>query len=408
MKKLLLGAMALAYSLTSFGQNINDHDIVFQYIQLPLIKIDDKYDSYSVHVNHNYLEANKDSAELYLIKNKAAMDVFHQMMSVYQLQVDSLNRSHLIQMADWEKKTNAGVTNADGTALAMPASPLYPTPPSYPLEQKPILNSMLDTGFVENLINVDGYSKGGNDVKITVSIGGITFMPIKENKTTTSGKTKYTYSLPYTLPIQIKVETTTQGVLLEQEYGTGIQNYGLKSFDSKYEYQVYMLDNRDAVYADAERSARNSVFNSINQLLNNQIGFPEVNRRTELYSVKKFKDFDYSDVTNAFTLTSQALYKVKLDRDHSTAMDEIDDAIKAIDAILAESNTYDKKSRINDKITAMLQCNKIELLIWQAEFDEAFTLMNLVLNSGEGKARRHVDGLQGYYRDLQKRWEANY
>ena len=45
----------------------------------------------------------------------------------------------------------------------------------------------------------------------------------------------------------------------------------------------------------------------------------------------------------------------------------------------------------------MLQCNKAELLIWQAEFDQADALVNIAMNSGEGKAKRHLRDEIGFY-----------
>lgn len=408
MKHLLLSAALLFIGASVSAQNINDHKIGFQYIQLPLIKIDESLTEYAVVIEHDYLKANEDSLALFEIRKEATMNVFHQMMTSYQLQVDSLNRNQLILMADWEKKVNAGTKNPDGTELAMPASPIYPMPPSYPQMDSVRLNSPLDEATFANTIAIEGFEKGDNDITVTLSIQAIQFFPVVETKSGTGATTKYTYRMPYTLPINVKVESATQGVILQEEMNTGQQSYSLGSYKSKYEFDLYVMDNEDEMYAKVEAGARNSAIQQINNYLNEQIGFPLKTRGTELYSVKKFKDYDYTDVTQAFTLTSQALYKVKIDRDHSTALPEIDAAIAAIDAILAESNTFDNKARINDKITAMLQCNKIELLIWKADFNEAYGLMDLVMNSGEGKAKRHVDDLRGYYMNLQKRWEMHY
>jgi hypothetical protein len=76
--------------------------------------------------------------------------------------------------------------------------------------------------------------------------------------------------------------------------------------------------------------------------------------------------------------------------------------------ILEESNFSDKKARINTKVTAMLQCNLAELLVWQGEYDKADATVNIAKNSGEGKAKRHCNGTTNFYADQRKRWNAHY
>ena len=144
-----------------------------------------------------------------------------------------------------------------------------------------------------------------------------------------------------------------------------------------------------------------------NIIINNQFGFVTRSRSAEIYSVKNFKNYDYTDVTSAFSIATLALTAVGDDRDRSGAMDKLDDAINAIKLILEES-TPDNKARVNPKVTAMLQCNLAELLIWQAEFDKADATVNIAMNSGEGKAKRHCKDELGFYKDQRKRWKVNY
>jgi hypothetical protein len=156
-----------------------------------------------------------------------------------------------------------------------------------------------------------------------------------------------------------------------------------------------------------ETAARAKAITETNRYLNSQIGYRQVSRTAEIYAVKKYKSYDYSDVTMAYTKTVQALMLVSQDRDRSAAMDKIEEAIADWDMIMEESNTYDKKARINSKITAMIQCNLAELYAWKGEYDKAEMYTNLAISAG-GKFKRHANGEKGFYADQKKRWNVHY
>lgn len=408
MKKLLLTVSIFCGASMVFGQNINDHKMTFSYIQLPNIKIDDSFTTYELKVEHDYLQANEDSTALHQMRHDAAMASFQTLLARYQSDRDSLDKIHLRSLATWEKAVNAGSTNADGTALAQPAPPVYPEPPAYPKMTTPILHTDYDASNIGQNVSVAGFQEGLGGVVITLSMKPIQHLPIVKTKKGTGASTKYQYKAPYILPIGIKVQSPTQGIILEKTLFTSAKYYNLKEQSSQYDHQLFMIDNKATLYAQIETFARNAALNSTREYLNNQIGFVTKSRSIEAYSVKKFKDYDYTDVTEAYTKMTLALVTVKNDRDRSGAEDKIEDALEAFNSILEESNTYDKKARINDKVTAMIQCNIAELLIWKADFDKADGIANIALNSGEGKAKRHIKDELGFYADQRKRWDVNY
>ena len=408
MKQALLAVSVFLAGTTAFGQNINDHKISFTYIQLPLQKIDSQYDNYSVSVEHAYEQANEDSTNLFEIRQQAALAFFNTQIEIYQNQRDSLDRIHLTNLATWEKQVNAGVTNPDGTQLPRPNPPIYPAPPAYPRTEQPVLHSEYLNENVTQRINLAGYEVGTGEVEITITLNPIRNIRIVSGKKGTGAATKYTYSARYILPIGVKVTSPTQGILMETTLFDNEQSYNMRDYDSQFEYELYMKDNREVFFRELETYARSQALSMTNDYINNQFGFVERNRVAEIYSVKSYKGYDYTDVTNAFTKITFALQEVSNSRDRSTAQAKIQDAINATIGILEESNLSDNKSRINDKITAMLQCNLAELYVWQGEFDKCEATMNIASNSGEGKARRHLDDEKGFYADQRKRWEVHY
>ena len=231
---------------------------------------------------------------------------------------------------------------------------------------------------------------------------------IVKTKKGTGATTKYLYSARYAMPVAVKLASPTQGILLETTLFTSAKTYKMSDQKSQYDHQIYMLDHKDEFYNNLELYARNAALLETNNYLNNRFGYVNKSRATEIYSVKSFKNYDYTDVTQAYSLAVQALQIVGVERDRDGAMKRLDGAIDAIKMILEESNFSDKKARINTKVTAMLYCNLAELLVWQGEYDKADATVNIALNSREGKAKRHCKGVTGFYADQRKRWNVHY
>lgn len=402
MKKIITLLFLCLSVIELSAQNIDDNKVNFPYIQLPLQKINAQFTSYEVRVNHLYKNANNDSTTVYNLRKETAQKAYEIQYATWLEQKKLVEKNYLAQMATYEKAINAG------TVATLPANPVYPVAPvTTPLE-KIRLHSELQDAEVSNSIDLQGFQKGLGGSIITIDIYPIRSVKIIETKTGTGATTKYEYKCQYILPVEVTFETPTDGKLYKRILFDNLQNYSMKSYASKYEYQAWYIDNIDKFYLDMERDVRKSALNEINQILNNEFGFVKMTRGTEIYSVKKYKDYDYKDVIEAYTLTTQALTLVSKDRNRAGAIAKLDIAINKWKAILEESNTVDEKSRINDKITAMIQCNLAELLIWKGDFDGADLYVNLALNSGVFKFKNQAERVQGFYADQRKRWEVHF
>lgn len=408
MKNQVLYCIFTMCSFASFGQNINDHKISFNYVQLPLIKVDPQFNQYEILVENDFERANADSLTMYAAREAAAMEFFKSQSAIYYRQRDSLDRLYLTSLSVWEKNTNAGVKNADGSDLEKPAPPMYPFAPIYPNIPTPILHAPFTADGITDRVELAGFQRGSGAVQITVTIHPIRNIRISSAKKGVGSATNYEYTAHYVLPIGLKVSSPSQGILMQTTLFDTERTYKMRDQKSQYDHELYMMDNNEAFFRELEAYARAQALTRANNHLNSNFGFVEKTRTTEIYSVKSFKGYDYTDVTNAMTKTNKALQAIGSDRDRSDALTDIQDAMNAIKGILEDSNLSDNKARINDKITAMLQCNLIELYIWQAQFDKANGTINIVLNSGEGKAKRHLNDETNFYADQRKRWEANY
>ena len=408
MKTTFFSLVFLFVAQISLGQNIRDNKVDFNYIQLPKILIDKSFNQYEVRVNHNYLDANEDSLALYAVKQDAAKKEYEANIARYYSTKDSLERLYLVQLSAWEKQLNAGATNGQGQPIVQPTAPIFPEPPVLRRIEEPRLHTKLDEETVSNGVQIQGYEQGIGGSILNISIDPLRVLRIVEKKKGTGASTKYTYTCEFSLPVQIKLETPTQGVLIDQLIQGANQTYKMKEFSSKYDYQLYMMDHANEFYSELERYARQRAISSASSYLNEQVGFMNKTRRTEIYSVRKFKSYDYTDVTNAYTATVQALALVGKDRDCSSAQDGLEKALALWNEIMIESNTYDGKARINDKISAMIQCNIAEIQMWQADFSSSEATLNLAINAGVLKAKNHANSAQSFLQYRKERWNANY
>lgn len=401
MKKILLLATVCIGSI-GFSQNINDNKISFAYIQLPTNPIDAAYSTYSVVVNPTYEQANEDSLNNYQMFLEAATIEYEGAMMAWREQKRTMYRTYLSQMAAWEKKKNAGTIEPE------PVPPTYPEQPVMKEIREPHLHSEINQDMVNNSINMEGFSKAEGGAIVTVNMSPVSSITIKEDVKGSGSTTKYKYSCEYYMPIEVKVESPSQGVIANTILQPGVLGYGMKDYDSKYEYKLWLLDNWDQFWIDLETYARTRALKEVDDYLNNTCGFPARTHNVEIYSVKRHKDHDYTDVTNAYTTAVQGLQLIGKSKDRKQAAPKLKEAIAAWMKILEESNLNDNKSRVNDKITAMLQTNIGIAYLWLSDFNQATQYFNLAINSGEGKFKRYADDQLKVLEDQRLRWNANF
>src|SRR5690606_3198464 len=99
----------------------------------------------------------------------------------------------------------------------------------------------------------------------------------------------------------------------------GVQSYAIGTYDSEYDYQLWWLDNRDAFWIDLEKKARNAAFMEANTFVNDKCGFPVKSRSVYVFTVKKHKEFEYNDLTNAYTAAMQGYQMIAQSKDRSQA-----------------------------------------------------------------------------------------
>jgi hypothetical protein len=384
------------------AQNVDDNKVNFAYIQLPAQKINPSWKTYKVIYNHLYKDANNDSLKMLDVRRKQELAKFNAEYVVWKQKKDIIDKEYYAKMAVYEKTINAG-----GTAT-IPLAPVFPPPPVYDPNLSIQQHSELKDTELGSRVNLQGYELKDGGLRVLIDIYPLRGNKIIERKTGSGSTTKYEYVYQYILPIGMSVTTSDGTVLFKEILFDNERNVMINKFASRYEYLSWKIDNEATFFQQMESKARGYAFSEVDRILNDQFGFVKMNRETEVYSLKKFKRYEYSDVAEAYTLTTQALSLVVKDRNRSSASAKIDQAIAKWKAILEESNLYDEKARVNDKITAMIHCNLSELYIWRGDFSAADLELNLALNSGVFKFKNESERRRDFFAFQKSRWETQF
>lgn len=384
MKKIMVLACLISLKVT--GQNIDDNFVNFNYTQLPLISVDESLRSYRFEVVTDVEGANMDSAATYQIRLDNAV-------SIYQKRMDTwLSKMSLLQQQE----------NATGTSQ----SANYPPKPSLELVVKPLQHTVTTNASAEG-IKISGFNEGDNGLLIRYTLLPIKNVKFSYSKKGEAANTKYDYKCSYMLQAKMEVIDPNNTVLFEKMVGRA-KTKGLGKYKSTYDFAKWYMNNRETFYAQIESEGRKAAIAGSGAALDNQFGYINKNRKAEIYSVKKYKDYDYTDVIMAYNQTTEALLKVGNNRDRSGAMDDLEEAREMWLKILEESNLQNKKERINAKISAMIWCNLAEIAVWMADFNEADNQVSKTMNSGIMKAKSHIKGEKSFYADQKNRWNANF
>ncbi|MFT7156931.1 MAG: hypothetical protein ACI8Q1_001946 [Parvicella sp.] len=400
MKKIILPILIASFGAIS-AQNVQDQKINFSYIQLPSTPIEGTENYYIEIDNSLYAAANEDSLSMY----EAKLDMAELQMTAWQEQKKTIDKMHLLEMAKWEKATNGGVV-----ALT-PVKQPYPEMPKMKSEiPAPILTEDIELSTVDARIALEGFSKSSNGAKITIKFLGLQNAKITETKSGSLATTKYEYKATYKMPAIITIENEGQGIIYNQTLGNSLVTVtaGDKaSYASKYEYEYWELEKLDQFWIDAQTKAINSLLASINNSINQECGFPKKQYATEIYTVKSFKSFDYGDLIEGYTKAKQGFDLVRDPEDMSDSKSKLDEAIQIWMAALEESTPSVNKSRINDKVTALLYVNIAEAYLWMNEFDEADTYIQKAKVGGVGKYKREAQDMEAFMKIKKLRYQAS-
>jgi len=401
MKKILLLIAVLIAGLT-FGQNVQDQKVSFKYIQLPSNPIAKGISNYNLVTDlSGYVKSNEDSMSVY--QNK--LSTFEAEFATWLEDKKRVDKLYLMELAKWERAVNATVSPA--VAPVMPIKPPYANQPVKEEIRLPLLTEDVTEVQTNSSINLEGYTKGEGGAIVTLAILGFQNASITVKKTGTGAATKYKYTSSCKMPVKVTIEVPGEGVILSETVNDNLQTSVIKSYDNQYEHQVWLIDNYDTFWAERQKALLSSALKAANALINDKCGYPKRTRSTEIYTVKKHKGHDYSDLIDAYTNVKSGYDLLFKDVERKSAIAKIENGIEIWEDALEETNPFDNKDRVNKKVTALLYANLAEAYMWINDFDAADNYLQKAKIGGVSKYKTFAKRLQSVLNGLKARYEAN-
>lgn len=397
-KTLLILGLFTSFALTA--QNVDDQKISFNYIQQPSTPITGA-ESYTVVVDHSiYQASNEDSLQAY----ETQLNLAEAQLATWIEQKRKIDQMYLLEMAKWEKSVNAGAV------VPQPNKQPYPDMPTLKEElPMPILTEEISDGIVDGKIALEGFSKGEGGATITIQFSGIRETNVLEKITGTGAAMKYEYTAEYLMPFSVQVNAPGQGIIVNENFNITKKTKLINKYDSKYDFQYWCIDNLDDFWKTLQQAEVNSALVTINNVINDRCGFPLKTNSTEVYTIKKHKGHNYSDLINGYTKAKSGYDLVYKSITRKEAASNLKKAIAIWEDALSESNMNDNKARINDKVTALLYVNLAEAYIWLGEYTQADNYIQKakIINVAAGKYKREADDLESLMNNIKTRELAN-
>ena len=386
----------------TFGQNVQDQKVSFRYIQLPSNPIAKGISNFNLVTDlSGYVKSNEDSMSVY--QNK--LSAFEAEFATWLEDKKRVDKLYLMELAKWERAVNATVSPA--VAPVMPIKPPYADQPIKDEIKLPLLTEDVTEAQTNGLINLEGYTKGEGGAVVKLEILGFQNASIAVKKTGTGAATKYKYTSSCKMPIKVTIEVPGVGVILSETINDNLQTSLIKSYDNQYEHKVWLIDNYDTFWAQKQKAMLNSSLSAVNALINDKCGFPDRSISTEIYTVKKHKGHDYSDLIDAYINVKSGYDLLFKDAERKSAIAKIEDGIEIWEDALEENNPFDNKDRINKKVTALLYANLAEACMWTNDFESAENYLQKAKVGGVSKYKNIAKRLQVVLNGLKARYEAN-
>lgn len=406
----------LGITTTALSQRPQKHDLKFNYTQLPSAPLDAAIVNYTSTVNLMYVDAINEEKAKALAEYEAEMADYPRIEQQAKANYDERLAQYKVEKEAYDNKS-AGKKFIEKNVLeenTKPSNPGSYYPPAKPYlreikSQKVFNQEMLSNTYLK----LEGFNLATeNAVIITVDMYGYEGLDPEfktEKRKMFNSKTKaeyydtYTwYETSYKHPMNLKIETPDGQVLFNETFTEFNDFIIAKTKETKGSSQAM---NRESYVKSLQDKAVTQNLKIINAFINDNYGYRVVERKSTIYSVKE-KKHDYSDYKSAFISANDG-YSL-LVSDFEAGSVKLKEAIVLWETALKESDTEDKKARINQKVTLVTYYNLIDAYIALNEFSKAESVLNkLAMESDKKKETNKIDEYKLYLKDIKDRWEIN-
>jgi hypothetical protein len=388
------------------AQVMQDHKAVVKYKQLPAVNINDGSNMYAVVVETPFLQKNQDSMALYELTKQNYMKEVETALDNWRLQNSGAgDRNYWAQMAQYEKSINNGQT-ATMPQQAPAAAFVFNKP--YP--KKPFLLKEVNGPSVMAGIKIDGLTQQNDaPVKITLTWNGFERGSIKENKTGVGPATRYKYEIQYRHRVTLKIDVPGKGLVVNETIASteAYSVFTSNEYMTKGDFKLWWIDNEATFWDQRQSDLVMQHVATIDSYLNEKVGYPNKTYTVEMHSVKKSKEFDYTDYANAWNAAQDGLLKLEYKEKANESKQQLQQAIDIWNKALTESDPNNKKVRIDKEVTAATYVNLAHAYLWQGDFVNAELSCNKGLSVDFGRYNREMRPLLDFIKFQKARADAN-
>lgn len=358
MKRVLFGLIIASNAV--FGQNIDEQNVSFQYAQKPLYLINQAV-PYEVELDLVlYNQKREDS----LTRYEYVKGLYDRKYENWLYAKNSVDKTYFLDMSAWEK---ARMSNA---SLPQPVRAPYSEQPFKDEQLFPIVPEKLDQAIAEKTIQLAGFNKGEDGVKLIFIPEGLSNVKIETKGKNAGFSSKTKYSLSYSNPYSIKILLPNGEEIYTKRGGEELLVFEMGSFANEYEYEYWKVDNYNQMWQSILQNSLVKSLQEANNDFNGFIGLPIKQIDLAIYTVKKFKNFDYSDFTKAYTFAKDG-YLSLTNGSQETANAQLKKAIEIWERAERESALDERKTRINKKVSAVVYVNLAQAYMWSKDFNKA-------------------------------------
>jgi len=419
MKKIILLITTVACCTSLFSQDIDNNDLYFSYIQLPLTPLNKSLKNYQAVVVQKFEDIIKQKQDLYnqqVITNEAE---YKQAVDAHAVLQKAADEQYNKEMAVWNKKPKAEQILF---LSQMPQRQLIPYPKKGEVPPPDIPKTFDTQVLAGNYIQLQGFTNApDNAVKITINLFGFDAKsPVLKDRITqkakaASGSTaavpeirKYQYVVPSKHMMSYKIETPTEGVVTEEFVSelNDYSDYKTSEFDSVKQVEKNWLMNKTQILERIQEQIVKDNLSYINDLLNNKYGYLKKNYATLLSIVDEKKN--YQDYKEAYVAAENGYKALGNSADKKDGIPELQKAIALWENAMKESQPNNRKARVDEGVTEITILNLIEAYIWIDDYVNAKAYIDMFKTfDSSRKKRKRLDRYEQLFKFHQTRFEAN-
>lgn len=362
------------------AQRIDSENISFQILKEPTNAIEAQNRNFSVVVNSPYnitkenvvTDAKANFQKKVDNHDQSVADAklqHEERLKEYDLEVKKLQEKYKIESAEYNKlKTVEKIAmNATPPVLRIPSRPQLNVPQK-PVYTEPDLRNALivDNKVLASQINIDGFSRGGNYIEVSVNMERTNFQD-NAGKSFANQPTK---------------------LVVKQNGVVKIDKTLFSDFE-----EIASSPTNEINLSVHEKNYLQKVINKINDILAENFAYSKIISTVKLENVKNKGDYDNLDKAYIYVTTNLKKMQAKPDyAPNKTAFENLNKGVEIWKSTLLKIDYNDKKAIYNSKIATYLYMNLIRL--------------NLTLGN-KAEAEKYLNEMQEHLVDLKLSWDQN-